>query len=160
MEDWKKNRIGSALRGENPTVICRMKSGFAVLGDPQFLPGYCILLAYPKVSSLNALTVKERQDFLLDMSLLGDGIMDVCKPLRVNYEILGNMDAFLHAHVFPRYEWEEEERKRMPVWHYPRENWSLPEYQFNEKAHGELKLQLADKLQELIKLYEQRKSQL
>lgn len=150
MEDWKKDRIGSALRGENPTVICRMRSGFAVLGDTQFLPGYCVLIAYPEARSLNELTTKERQNFLLDMSLLGDGILHVCNPLRVNYEILGNSDIFLHAHVFPRYEWEEEERRRMPVWHYPRENWSLKKYQFTEQDHGSLKLQLAEKLKELM----------
>lgn len=46
--EWKNDRIGSVLKGENPTVITRMRSGFAVLGDTQFLPGYCLLLAYPK----------------------------------------------------------------------------------------------------------------
>ena len=152
MDEWKKDRIGAALRGENPTVVCRMRSGFAVLGDPQFLPGYCILLAYPKVGSLNELPVKDRQEFLLDMSLLGDAIMAVCEPLRINYDILGNTDAFLHAHLFPRYEWEEEERRRMPVWHYPRENWSLEKYQLNDKDHGAMKLLLADKLRELMGL--------
>jgi diadenosine tetraphosphate (Ap4A) HIT family hydrolase len=25
---------------------------------------------------------------------------------RINLEILGNTDAFLHAHVWPRYNWE------------------------------------------------------
>jgi diadenosine tetraphosphate (Ap4A) HIT family hydrolase len=81
MEDWKKDRIGSALRGENPTVLARMKSGFAVIGDPQFLPGYCLLIAYPKVNSLNDLSLEQRKDFLLDMSLLGDAISDVCSPI-------------------------------------------------------------------------------
>lgn len=151
MEDWKKDRIDSALRGSNPTVICRMKSGFAVLGDTQFLPGYCILLAYPKVGGLNELTEQKRQDFLMDMSLLGDAILDVCKPLRVNYDILGNTDAFLHAHIFPRYEWEEEENRRMPVWLYPRENWSKAEYQFNEKDHERLRIKLHLKMMELMK---------
>jgi hypothetical protein len=47
--DWRRDRIGSALRGENPMVLAKMKSGFAVIGDTQFLPGYCLLLAYPRV---------------------------------------------------------------------------------------------------------------
>ncbi len=153
MDEWKKDRIGSAMRGENPTVICRMKSGFAVIGDPQFLPGYCILLACPKIGSLNDLSIRERQDFLLDMSLLGDAITTVCKPLRINYDILGNSDAFLHAHVFPRYAWEEEERRRMPVWQYPRENWSLEQYQFQEEKQGKLKHELTQQLQELMRLH-------
>jgi hypothetical protein len=37
--DWRADRIGSALRGENPTVLRRLEAGFAVIGDTQFLPG-------------------------------------------------------------------------------------------------------------------------
>lgn len=151
MDDWKKDRIGSAVRGNNPTVLAKMKSGFAVIGDPQFLTGYCILLGYPKVNSLNDLKVPSREDFLIDMSLIGDAITAVCNPLRVNYDILGNSDAFLHAHIFPRYEWEDEERIKFPVWLYPKENWSIEKYQFSDEKHGELKIQLIMKLQELMK---------
>jgi hypothetical protein len=43
--DWRLDRIGSALRGENPTVLARMPGGFAVIGDVQWLPGYCVLLS-------------------------------------------------------------------------------------------------------------------
>lgn len=32
MEDWKKDRIASALGDTNPTMLRRMKSGIAVLG--------------------------------------------------------------------------------------------------------------------------------
>ena len=51
-EDWKKDRIASAHLGENPMVIAKMRSGFAVIGDTQFLPGYCVLLPLVKVSYL------------------------------------------------------------------------------------------------------------
>ena len=43
-ETWKADRIGAALRGENPTVLARLPAGFAVMGDVQWLPGYCVLL--------------------------------------------------------------------------------------------------------------------
>lgn len=151
MDDWKKDRIGSALRGENPTVIARMKTGFAVIGDTQFLPGYCLLLSYPTAGSLNDLDAWARKDFLFDMSLIGDAITGVCKPLRINYEILGNTDPYLHAHIFPRYNWEEEERRILPVWLYPRERWN--EYQFSEERYGHLKQQLRVKLKELMDRY-------
>ncbi|KJY33773.1 hypothetical protein VR46_33360, partial [Streptomyces sp. NRRL S-444] len=42
--DWRNDRIGSAHRGENPTVLRRLDQGFAVIGDRQFLPGYAVLL--------------------------------------------------------------------------------------------------------------------
>jgi len=44
MIDWRGDRVGSALRGENPTVLARTPGGFAVMGGPQWLPGYCLLL--------------------------------------------------------------------------------------------------------------------
>lgn len=33
MGDWRDDRIGAALRGENPTVLARLPGGFAVIGD-------------------------------------------------------------------------------------------------------------------------------
>jgi diadenosine tetraphosphate (Ap4A) HIT family hydrolase len=151
-EDWKKNRIAAAERGENPMVLARMKSGFAVIGDTQFLPGYCLLLAVPKADHLHDLNFKQRSEYLLDMSLLGEAIMSVCNPRRVNYSILGNTDPFLHAHVFPRYEWEPEERKPYPVWRYPNEMWFDSQYQYSEEKHGDLREQIAAKLQELMEV--------
>lgn len=38
--DWQHDRIGAALRGENPTVLARLPGGFAVFGDVQWLPGW------------------------------------------------------------------------------------------------------------------------
>lgn len=77
-EDWKMDRIGSAHRGENPMVLTKLKSGFVVMGDTQFLPGYCVLLPLEKVNTLNDLDFKQRGEYLLDMSLIGDAIQEVC----------------------------------------------------------------------------------
>ena len=144
--DWRRDPIGSALRGENPMVLAKMKSGFAVIGDTQFLPGYCLLLAYPRVESLNRLSLERRRDFLFDMSLIGDAVEQVCRPIRVNYSIYGNRDPFLHAHIFPRYDWEPEELKMHPVWRYPDEKWTDRRYQYNEEKHGELRKRLKEAL--------------
>ncbi|WP_421381879.1 HIT family protein [Bacillus salacetis] len=150
-DDWKKDRIKSAQLGENPMVIAKMRSGFAVIGDTQFLPGYCVLLPSEKVNSLEDLDFQRRCEYLLDMSLIGDAILKVCEPRRVNYSIYGNTDAFLHAHVFPRYNWEPEERIPYPVWQYPGEKWRDPEYQYSEETHCELKQKLSLALHELMK---------
>ena len=65
MTNWKEDRIGSAIRGENPTVLAKMPGGFAVMGDPQWLPGYCVLLTdNPKAERLSDLSVSERNAFL------------------------------------------------------------------------------------------------
>jgi diadenosine tetraphosphate (Ap4A) HIT family hydrolase len=150
MDDWKKDRFAAFEQGRNPMVIAKMKSGFAVIGDTQFLPGYCLLIAYPKVDQLNDLEQAKREEFLSDMSLLGEAVQSVCNPRRINYSILGNTDPFLHAHVFPRFEWEPDEAKRYPVWRYPNEKWTKAEFQYNDENHGQLKAELKNVLNELI----------
>ncbi|WP_278259113.1 hypothetical protein [Nocardioides convexus] len=44
MDDFRLDRVGSALAGTNPTVLRRLDAGFAVIGDVQHLPGYCVLI--------------------------------------------------------------------------------------------------------------------
>ncbi len=111
-------RVEAAQQGANPTVICRVKSGWVVLGDVQFLPGYSLLLPDPVVADLNALSMRDRTTFLQDMTLLGDALLTVTGAARINYEILGNSEAALHAHVFPRFSTEPEEQQQKPVWFY------------------------------------------
>lgn len=129
MSDWRRDRIGTALRGENPTVLRRLQAGFAVIGDVQFLPGYSVLLVDdPAVQRLSELPKRKRLAFLCDMDRLGEAVERACARLdpafrRVNLEILGNTDPFLHAHVWPRFGWEPDELVGRPVWLYPRERW-------------------------------------
>lgn len=111
-------RVAQAQRGENPKVICRVPSGWIVIGDKQFLPGYSLLLADPVVSSINDLDGAARARFLQDMVLLGDALLEVTGAARINYEILGNSEAALHAHVLPRYESEPDDLRRRPAWFY------------------------------------------
>jgi len=114
-------RVDQANRGENPKVIARMKSGWAVLGDTQFLKGYCLLLPDPVVPDLNALSEEARAAYLSDMTALGDAVLAVTGAVRINYSILGNLEPALHAHVFPRYANEPEDLRVRPVWFYSRE---------------------------------------
>jgi len=151
LPSWKHDRIGSAERGENPTVLARLPSGFAVLGDNQFLPGYCLLLRIPKVRDLTDLPLAARLDFLRDMSLLGEAVARVCQPWRINYEIFGNTDPFLHAHILPRYDWEPADALARPAYLYPPERRNAPDDQFTEVRHGELKTRIAAALHDLAR---------
>jgi diadenosine tetraphosphate (Ap4A) HIT family hydrolase len=112
-------RIAAARAGTNPTVICKVPSGWVVLCDTQFLSGYCILLADPVVGSLNDLTREKREEFLGDMAAIGDAIMEVTGAYRVNYAIFGNSDPVLHAHIIPRYMSEPEALRKNVPWSHP-----------------------------------------
>jgi diadenosine tetraphosphate (Ap4A) HIT family hydrolase len=109
-------QVHAAGAGALPRVIARLVSGWAVLGDPQILPGYALLLPDPVAPDLNALTGHARQQFLDDMARLGDAVLAVTGAERINYEILGNVEPALHAHVIPRYVWEPPARRRTAVW--------------------------------------------
>ncbi len=149
--DWRDDRIGSAERGENPMVLARLRSGYAVLGDTQFLPGYCVLLAAPRATDLESLPAWRRQDFLLDMGLVGDALRLACQPLRVNYSIYGNADHYLHAHVFPRYAWEPAPRAARPVWQYAPEMWRDPAHAYDPAAHAALRQSIAAGLRRVLR---------
>jgi diadenosine tetraphosphate (Ap4A) HIT family hydrolase len=82
--------------------VARLPSGWAVMGDPQVLAGYCLLLPDPVVPHLNALPAAGQAAFLVDMARLGQAVLELTGALRVNYALFGNLEPALHAHVFPR----------------------------------------------------------
>ena len=120
-----------------------MESGWAVIGDVQFLPGYCLLLADPVVSGINDLSILARTQFFNDMARIGDVLLEVTDSYRINYEILGNSEPELHAHIFPRYMAEPEDRRRKPAWFYDWQN----AVRFSERDHGHLLRAIRARLQ-------------
>jgi diadenosine tetraphosphate (Ap4A) HIT family hydrolase len=113
-------RVDGARAGTNPTLICRVPSGWVVLCDMQFLRGYCILLSDPIVPSLNDLNSNQRVEYLCDMALVGDALMEVTGAYRINYCIAGNSDPYLHTHIVPRYMTEPESMRKGLPWSYPK----------------------------------------
>ncbi|MFN8223390.1 MAG: hypothetical protein U0R50_09130 [Gaiellales bacterium] len=149
-----EHALAAALRGENPKVMVRMPSGFAVIGDTQHLPGYCVLLcADESASHLTDLEWEPRRTFLFDLSLVGEAVQNVCQDdglRRMNYEVLGNSLSTLHGHVHPRYEWEPPARISGPVWRYPKEERNDPAVAYNDERHGEMRARITTELERLV----------
>jgi diadenosine tetraphosphate (Ap4A) HIT family hydrolase len=93
-----------------------------VLGDVQFLKGYSLILPDPVVSDLNELTPDKRRELLYEATVVGDALLEATDAIRINYEILGNLEPALHVHIFPRYTNEPPELVTKPVWFYDWEN--------------------------------------
>lgn len=110
--------VSQCRDGSNPRVISRLASGWAVLGEAQFLRGYCLVLPDPVVPHLNSLSGSDRIHLMQDVMQLGDAVLAVTGALRCNYEILGNLEPALHVHVFPRFNHEPEALRSKPVWFY------------------------------------------
>lgn len=109
-------QVAACQAGAFPRLIARMESGWAILGDPQVIRGYCLLLPDPVVPHLNAMDAEHRQSFLADMTTLGDAVLEVTGAVRINYEMLGNLEPALHAHLFPRDDREPEATRTAPIW--------------------------------------------
>jgi len=127
-------RVAALQAGADPTLIMRMSSGWAVLGERQVLRGYSLLLPDPVVPHLNVLAGRDRTRFLTDMTALGDALFEVTGATRINYAVFGNLEPALHAHVFPRFADEPAELRTTQPWAY---DWSsAPE--FDADVHGDL----------------------
>lgn len=117
-----ESQVAAARAGTEPALICQVPSGWVVLCQMQFLPGYCILLPDPVVSSINALAPAQRVQYLCDMALVGDVLLEVMDAYRINYAIMGNSDPVLHAHIVPRYLDEPEPQRSGLPWSYSQEH--------------------------------------
>jgi diadenosine tetraphosphate (Ap4A) HIT family hydrolase len=111
-----------------------MRTGWAVLGEQQFLRGYSLLLPDPVVPHLNALTGRDRATFLDDMAALGDAVLKATGARRINYALFGNAEPALHAHVIPRFDDEPAALRAAHPWSY---DWSAAP-RFDPAEHGRL----------------------
>jgi diadenosine tetraphosphate (Ap4A) HIT family hydrolase len=129
------HRFVEAARAGDPSVIARLPSGWAVMGQRQVLRGYCLLLPDPVVSDLNALDNVMRDRFMCDLAQLGQAVKEVTGAIRINYAIFGNLEPALHAHVHPRFADEPPQFATQNPWAY---DWSqAPE--FSLELHGGLR---------------------
>ena len=127
-------QVESLRAGTLPTFIARMPSGWAVLGEAQFLEGYSLLLPDPVVSDLNAFQGAAREQFLADLARLGDALLKATSAVRINYAIFGNLEPALHAHLVPRYAHEPGSLRIAHPWAY---NWSTAR-RFDARADAPL----------------------
>ncbi|BDZ40487.1 diadenosine tetraphosphate hydrolase [Microbacterium suwonense] len=152
---WRDDRIGSAARGENPTLLAQTPAGYAVIGDVQFLPGYSVLLSRDTdARALADLPRTERVQYLSDVDLLATAVERACRKhdpafRRMNIEILGNTDAFVHAHLWPRYDWEPAGLVQKPVWLYDAAHWSDPAHALGPR-HDALRSSITAELTTLL----------
>jgi catechol 2,3-dioxygenase-like lactoylglutathione lyase family enzyme/diadenosine tetraphosphate (Ap4A) HIT family hydrolase len=135
-------RVDALRAGHDPTLIARVSSGWAVMGDPQVLPGYCLLLPDPVVPHLNALSAADRTRFLDDLARLGDAALGATGALRINYAIFGNQEPALHAHVLPRFADEPDTMRSAHPWAY---DWTL-QPRYDRVAHAALRCAIRDRL--------------
>ncbi len=128
--------------GDFPALVTRLSSGWVVMGDPQVVAGYCLLLPDPVVDHLNVLEASARVRFLADMAAIGDAVLACTGAVRINYAMFGNAEPALHAHVLPRRADEPEAIRTKHPWAL---DWNAAA-EYSPARHGELKSRIADYL--------------
>lgn len=126
--------IETIRAGKSPNLIAELDNSYVVLGDAQFYRGYCILLAKHHAHELFELPREEALALFDEVRSVGEAIFTVVKPLKLNYECLGNSEPHVHWHIFPRYESEEEKLRRGPIWERPASERSRPLEEHDQRA--------------------------
>ena len=135
-------RVDACRAGRDPTLVARLASGWVVMGDPQVLRGYCLLLPDPVVAHLNEMPPAGQTAFLADVARVGQAVLELTGALRINYAIFGNVEPALHAHVLPRYADEPVPLKATHPWSY---DWSSAR-RYDAAVDGALQWQLHERL--------------
>jgi diadenosine tetraphosphate (Ap4A) HIT family hydrolase len=106
--------IDRARTGAFADSIAELPRSWLILGDAQFYRGYCVLLAKHHVTELHQMPRGEAHEILDELLAVGKAIANVVRPLKLNYECLGNQEPHVHWHVFPRF--AEDPLRLQPVW--------------------------------------------
>lgn len=112
-------RIAAIHQHQNPYLVRELATGYVVLADSQYFEGYTLFLAKVHVTELDQLDSRTKLVFLEEMSLVAEACKQAFHADKMNIELLGNGDAHVHWHLFPRHRGDT--AKPGPVWWTPLE---------------------------------------
>ena len=142
-------RIELIKQGRNPHFVKELETGYVVIGDGQYFKGYTLFLAKEHVTELHQMDFETEIKFLEEMSIVQEAVAKAFQAEKMNIELLGNGDAHVHWHLFPRKAGDMKgygHNGRGPVWWVPWEEMLSEEYQPKE---NDLR-QLVNRLKEYL----------
>ena len=143
------DRIQMIKEGKNPYFVKELDSGYVVLGDHQFFRGYTLFLFKEHKTELFDLDRDIRSRYLEEMPIVAEAVSKAFGAEKMNYECLGNGDAHLHWHLFPRREGDlgtYGNHGKGPVWWYPMEKMYADENRPGQDELTDMKRKLIDAL--------------
>ena len=143
------DRIELIKQGKKPHFVKELETGYVVIGDGQYFKGYTLFLAKEHVTELHQMEYETKIKFLEEMSIVQEAVAKAFQAEKMNIELLGNGDAHVHWHLFPRKAGDMQgygHNGRGPVWWVPWEEMSSEEYQPKESNL----LQLVNHLKEYL----------
>lgn len=146
------DRIELIRKGKNPWFVKELKTGYVVIGDHQHFKGYTLFLCKEHKTELFELEQEVKTKFLEEMATVAEAVSRAFGAEKMNVELLGNGDAHLHWHLFPRRDGDLEgygNQGRGPVWWYPMEKMYDEANCPSQEELEELKSRLKKEMDEL-----------
>lgn len=106
---------------KNDRWIAEFPLTVAYLNEDQFFAGYTLLIFKRHATELYHLERDKRAGMIEELSRLAEALETVFRPVKMNYELLGNQVPHIHWHLIPRL--ADDPLPRWPVWrstHEPR----------------------------------------
>lgn len=102
---------------DSDLAVVELRQSRVILNRDQFFPGYCLLFTKDHVTELFHLAPEVRGELIEEVSRVAQALYQVFNPVKINYELLGNMVPHMHWHLVPRFSSD-------PLW--PRPIWAEP----------------------------------
>ncbi len=118
------DRIEMIKNGSNPYFVKELETGYVVIGDYQHFKGYTLFLCKLHEIELFDLDKDFSTKYMQEMILVANAAQKAFRAKKMNYECIGQGDAHLHWHLFPRTQGDIENYGKNgvgPVWCYPME---------------------------------------
>ncbi|RYN13307.1 diadenosine tetraphosphate (Ap4A) hydrolase and other HIT family hydrolase [Bifidobacterium animalis subsp. animalis] len=146
------DRIEMIKNGTNAYFVKELKTGYVVLGDNQHFRGYTLFLCKKHTTELFYLDKNFATEFMEEMVEVAKSVKNAFNAEKMNYECLGQGDAHLHWHLFPRISGDIENygnQGKGPVWWYPMDKMYNDENRPNQKELEQMKSALLYELDRL-----------
>ena len=95
-------------------LVAELEASRIFLNEDQFFPGYVLLVLRRHVTELYDLSVAERATLMEEVSRVAQALARVFRPVKMNYELLGNLVPHIHWHLVPRL--ATDPGLRGPIW--------------------------------------------
>jgi diadenosine tetraphosphate (Ap4A) HIT family hydrolase len=93
---------GGEAANEFDFYVARLPLSTVRLSRNQRAPGYTLVYCSRHVTEPHELSAEGRRDFFEDVVAVGEALQRIYRPLKLNFQMLGNTVPHLHCHVIPR----------------------------------------------------------
>ena len=105
------------VAGQGEFFIADLGVSRAYLNPDQFFPGWVFVVLRRHAVELYDLAPEERAPLIEDVARVARALAVVYRPVKVNYELLGNQVPHIHWHLIPRRAGDPD--PQWPVWRVP-----------------------------------------